>query len=311
MKIKNNYKVNLKGNKQEKYLKKINKIKSRQKSFDKNKNMNKESISSDEDERKKYKKIKSKTSLFSQSDKNMRHNFNKTFTNNFHTNININKKLNFEYNNNYIINYAPFKQKDNDEDSNIVYKLNNKNNYNSNILTGCNINKMHNLRYQNSNALNVNNIKNNNNFDNNILIKRFYSDNIYLRNNLYSCHIIKKINFVINYISIFGEEVGVLGSIPTLGNWEHNKVTKLKWNNGHIWKGGLYVNSDAIRYFEFKFLILQNNKIKKWEPGENNKFNYEIIYNQIKIKSNGIYDKYNYDYNIYNGELTLNCKWSS
>ena len=71
------------------------------------------------------------------------------------------------------------------------------------------------------------------------------------------------------------------------------------------------MNSDAIRYFEFKFLILQDNKIKKWEPGENNKFNYEILYNQLKIKSNGIYDKYNYEYNIYNGELTLNCKWIS
>ena len=86
--------------------------------------MKKESISSDEDERKKY---KSRTSFISQSDKNMRNNFNKTFSNNFHTNININKKLNFEINNNnYIINYAPFKQKDNDEDSNIVHKLSNK-----------------------------------------------------------------------------------------------------------------------------------------------------------------------------------------
>ena len=53
MKINNNYKAHRKGNKQDKYLKKINNIKSRQKSFDKNKNLKKENISSDEDERKK------------------------------------------------------------------------------------------------------------------------------------------------------------------------------------------------------------------------------------------------------------------
>ena len=288
-------------------------LKSRQKSFDEIKNKKNDSISSDEDERKKYKKVKKsklRLSLISQSDKNMRHHFNKNFTNNFYSNHSFSKKLNFEFtNNNYIINYTPFKNKDNDEDNNITYKENNKDNYNGNIFTGYNNNKVQNYRYSNSNTINYNNNYNYN--INNQLIRRFYSGKDNLRNNLNLTYIIKKINFIINYISTFGEEVGILGSISILGNWESNRAMQLKWNNGHIWKGGLYVSKDTIKYFEFKFVIIQNNKIKKWEPGENNKFNYEIIYNQIKNKRNGIYDKYSYDYNIYNGELNLNCKWNS
>ena len=39
-------------------------------------------------------------------------------------------------------------------------------------------------------------------------------------------------------------------------------------------------------------------------------FNYNILVNIIKNRRTGFYNKYNYDYNINNGELTINCKWN-
>ena len=95
-----------------------------------------------------------------------------------------------------------------------------------------------------------------------------------------------------------------------MGCWEENKAIKLKWYNGHIWKGGIYASVDFFRDFEFKFVILQDNKVTKWEPGENNIFNYNIMVNLIKNRRSGTYNKYNYDYNVNNAELTFNCKWN-
>ena len=277
---------------------------SRQKSLDIN--QNKYNKNNSPKEEKKLKRTKSRATLISQSDKNIKHNFNKIYNNNYYKNEKLKIKNNFE-NNNKINNLRPFNINDNEG-----YKTNyNKNSnyneeyFNKNIQTDNNIYKENN-NYNYSYSDNINH----NNLDNEIT-RRFYSGTINFKNSIQLSYNVKRINFVINYISKFGEEVGILGSIFPLGNWEQNRVIRLKWNNGHIWKGGIYVNNDMIKSFEFKFVILQDNKIKKWEPGKNNIFNYDILFNQIKNnKRNGFYDKYNYDYNIYNDELTLNCKWS-
>ena len=263
---------------------------------------------------KKIQKSKSKKSVISKREKNLDDNFNKTF-NNFYKNSGIRKKLNFEEeeeSNTPINNYSPLKKNKNIEanttytNENKIFHNNNNNSYIKNNFNNTNnLVKPQNYKYSYSNNLNsYNNIKDNQ------LTKRFYSGIINSKNNLFSSYALKKINFVINYISSFGEEVGILGSIPLLGNWDKNRILKLKWNEGHIWKGGIYANNETIKSFEFKFIILQENKIKRWEPGENNVFNYNILFNQIKNKRRGFYNKYNYDYNIYNDELTLNCKWN-
>ena len=263
---------------------------------------------------KKIQKSKFKKSVISKREKNVDNNFNKTF-NNFYKNSGIIKKLNFEEeeeSNTPINNYSPLKKNKNIEanttyiNENKLFHNNNNNSYiKNNFNDKNNLVKPQNYKYSYSNNLNsYNNIKDNQ------LTKRFYSGIINSKNNLFSSYALKKINFVINYISSFGEEVGILGSIPLLGNWDKNRILKLKWNEGHMWKGGIYANNETIKSFEFKFIILQENKIKRWEPGENNVFNYNILFNQIKNKRRGFYNKYNYDYNIYNDELTLNCKWN-
>ena len=269
-------------------------------------------FSSEEEEIKfeKMNRSNSRAEFISQSEKRLNNHFNNTYNANFYNNLNVKKKLNFENwntfnNNNNIQLYINNERNNNNFNSNYNKNQNlTDRNFNKNIKTDNNINQENNYIYSFSDNIN----KNNNNFDDNQLTKRFYSGTINYKHNL--TYNIKRINFEINYISQFGEEVGILGSIFPLGNWEHNRVIRLKWNNGHIWKGGIYVNNNTIQNFEFKFVILQGNKIKKWEPGENNKFNYNILLNLIKKKRNGFYDKYNYEYNIYNDELTLTCKWN-
>ena len=119
---------------------------------------------------------------------------------------------------------------------------------------------------------------------------------------------INKIIFSIKYNTSFGEEVGILGSIQQLGNWNQNDIFYLKWNDGNIWTGEMIMEMMPID-FEFKFVISSNRNVKKWEPGDNNKVYFDKLLNEIRYKKNGYINKYEYRYDTMNGELLLRCKW--
>ena len=119
---------------------------------------------------------------------------------------------------------------------------------------------------------------------------------------------INKIKFEIKYDSIYGEEVGILGSNDILGNWNLNKIFYLKWNDDNIWNGVINVKR-PYNDFEFKFVITDDKNIKKWEKGYNNRIIFESLINEIKYKNNGYFDKYEYYYDSINKELNLKCRW--
>ena len=118
---------------------------------------------------------------------------------------------------------------------------------------------------------------------------------------------LKTITFNINYKTKFGEEIGILGNIDYLGNWNTNKVFKLKWTNGNLWVGSISINEDNLIDFEFKFILLYHNKIIKWESGINNIFSFNDINQKLIKQKNGQYSKYSYKY--LEDELILKCKW--
>ena len=298
------------------------------------------SSSSDKEEERKdmsdIRRVKTKNSFMSKSSKNN----DECLLSNSYNNLN----LNFYRNN--LDNFSNYNNYNNHNSKSINKKNNNYNNYNNNnnnyynnmpsynnnnkyadpykeknnINTFSKTNDDYRVnsdqKYRNANSSNIIYNKNNdNNYDfsnsSDSLPKNFYNSNINLRNNLSLAYPLKKIVFVIKYNSSFGEEVGILGSLQILGNWEQKRVFKLKWNSGHIWKGEIFVTNDSVKDFEFKFVILQDNSVKNWENGSNNKFNYDLLFNQIRVKRKGFYSKYDYDYNITNGELVLSCKWTS
>ena len=168
------------------------------------------------------------------------------------------------------------------------------------------INQRQNPQEKQIQNLNISNDNNNSSFRQ----MNISNSNINLRNNLsLGNSMLKKIIFIINYTTTYGEEMGILGSLPILGNWDGSKAFKLIWSNGHVWKGEIPVNNYTIKGFEFKFVIIQDKKVKTWENGENNKFDYDGFINEIKVNKKGFYSKYEYEYNPHNGELSFYCKW--
>ena len=121
--------------------------------------------------------------------------------------------------------------------------------------------------------------------------------------------IINKIIFSIKYNTQFGEEVGILGSIPDLGNWNQNQIFYLHWNNGNIWTGKIDFGTTPLVDFEYKFIISYNRNVKMWESGENNKVIVDKLLNEIKYKKIGFFNKYEYKFDTDKGELYLKCRW--
>jgi hypothetical protein len=201
----------------------------------------------------------------------------------------------FDNNNNQINNTQNINQDDDFFENNSISNQNNNNNtFINNLNQNQNINNNNNIRInENIN----NNMRMNNNLNNDRMSEDSQSDLT-----------LQKVTFEIVYPTVFGEEIGILGSGESLGNWKQDKVIKLKWNKGNIWKGSISINEYNLADFEFKFVLLNNNKISKWESGSNNIVNFNKIYQEVIKRRNGRFNKYNYEY--LDDELVLKCKWS-
>ena len=115
----------------------------------------------------------------------------------------------------------------------------------------------------------------------------------------------KNITFKIKYDTKMNEKIGILGDLDIFCNWntnDINKIYKLIWNEGNIWKNSINNEKENIKDIIFKFIILNNNNII-WQKEENNKVNIDELYNEVKKNKKGNYQNYKYEY--INKELIL------
>ncbi len=168
--------------------------------------------------------------------------------------------------------------------------------------------------YQNQNQIN------NNNFNNFTIVKNppqnFNKVNFNYNNQmLHDEYLIKKITFEIEYKTLIGQEIGIIGSLNELGKWNQEKVLKLDWNKNSIWRKDIdYINRVD---FEFKFVLINKGKIIRWEEGKNRFFKYDNVYYKLKngnIQS-GLITIWNLNKMTMEFELKLNnlkiiCDWN-
>ena len=98
--------------------------------------------------------------------------------------------------------------------------------------------------------------------------------------------------FQIRYETNQGENLYILGSDPRFGNWKDPKF-KLHWSENHIWKNSITI-SKSENYIKYKFVCINQEKIKRWEEGPN------------RILS----AKYLKGLKVENGEYILDCMWN-
>lgn len=128
---------------------------------------------------------------------------------------------------------------------------------------------------------------------------------------------IEKIIFQMKYNTVPGEDLGVLGSIQELGNWDQNRALRLGWNDGNIWKTTINYDFSKSNDFEFKFIFILNGRVKQWEDGNNRKISFEYLKQNIepKIKEGSFVELKNIKgsnllYNDRDHSLTIICEWN-
>ena len=141
--------------------------------------------------------------------------------------------------------------------------------------------------------------------------KMTYNENRYVTQNNNNNNNIRKITFKMVYETIFGEEIGILGNLPVLGNWKKDDIFYLKWNEGNVWIGSIDYNDFSSKEgFEFKCVISFNRTVKNWESGDNNKIEFSKLYQDLIRSKRGKFNKFNYEYNDRSQELIIFCNWS-
>ena len=95
---------------------------------------------------------------------------------------------------------------------------------------------------------------------------------------------IEKIKFQMTYQTQMGQELGVIGSIKELGEWNQDKALKMEWTNGNVWIKKIDYNEG--NDFEYKFIFIVNMRVERWEDGNNRNFNFNDIKSRLENEKN-------------------------
>ena len=128
---------------------------------------------------------------------------------------------------------------------------------------------------------------------------------------------VNKITFQMNYNTKPGEDLGVIGSVSELGNWDQNRALRMSWNDGNIWKASINYNFEREKEFEFKFIFIENGRVKRWEDGNNRKLGFNQLKDIIEpnIKEEFFVEFKNIDnkdiiYDHKEGNINIICSWN-
>lgn len=108
------------------------------------------------------------------------------------------------------------------------------------------------------------------------------------------------VKFKIKYQTTPGQNLYIYGNLDQLGNWEKN-VFKLKWAEGHFWKGKLCLPKN-IQSFEYKFVCAtEDQSFKRWEQGSNRVFEFDrkLLNQKKQIKLDCKWEAFLLEFNIY------------
>ena len=81
-----------------------------------------------------------------------------------------------------------------------------------------------------------------------------------------------KINFNINFHTVWGQTLYVIGSIPELGSWNTSMAKEMQYTGEGNWAFELDLPGETV-YFEYRYFLSSNNKLIFEEWQKNHKFN--------------------------------------
>ena len=127
---------------------------------------------------------------------------------------------------------------------------------------------------------------------------------------------INSIIFEMKYQTQIGQELGVIGSLEKLGNWNQDKALSMGWTEGNVWTKEIVY--DGKTDFEYKYIFVAGGKVQRWEDGLNRKFELNAIKNLIENAHSGqqvitignSFNNQNYSFDTKNNSLKITSVWN-
>lgn len=116
-----------------------------------------------------------------------------------------------------------------------------------------------------------------------------------------------QVHFRIRFPTIVGQDLGVIGELPELGNWDPKKCLKLKWFEDHIWESEVPLLTTR-PFFKYKYVMY--NPTQTIEQGMDRLAELRLL---SEIKNRGIitshyHENYHYAHAIH---VELNDEWET
>lgn len=80
------------------------------------------------------------------------------------------------------------------------------------------------------------------------------------------------VTFSIPYHTMFGDELRVVGSAASLGDWDPSRAAAMEWTDGHVWVTTVDLElfqETSGKPVEYKYVLMSNGHVKEWEPSGN------------------------------------------
>ena len=76
-----------------------------------------------------------------------------------------------------------------------------------------------------------------------------------------------ELNLNVQYATIFGEKMAVVGGCDALGNWDPSRAVEMNWSERNIWRATALANGD-LSEVPYKYICIRGTLVK-WEAGDN------------------------------------------
>ena len=76
----------------------------------------------------------------------------------------------------------------------------------------------------------------------------------------------------VGYVTSYGQNIYIVGSVPELGSWNTAQAVKLSWVNSNTWRGPVYFTTSKGQTIQYKYIVKNSDGSIIWEGGSNHTY---------------------------------------
>jgi hypothetical protein len=101
-----------------------------------------------------------------------------------------------------------------------------------------------------------------------------------------------EINFSVQFPTLFGEKMAVVGGHVALGNWDPSRAVEMNWNDGNVWKCTV-ISESNMADIPYKYVCIRGALVR-WENGDNRIVDLKVgerVGNKVKVSNEDVWKR--------------------